>query len=83
MWKKQGMNIVKHVRILNYWRSDNMYEPGDLIYDRDKIVELWNEAIPFHKTLISLFTFFIFPRKSLRLINFAVKMLVLNNIPIK
>jgi len=60
-----------------------MYEPRDVWYGTEDVQRIWDESISFHKRGRSYITMMIHPIKSLRMLNFAGKMLVMNRVKVK
>lgn len=60
-----------------------MYEPCDCIYRTSDIKKIWDGSTSFNKPIQSYITMIMHPRKSLRLINFALKILIINRIEVK
>lgn len=60
-----------------------MYEPGDVWYGTTDVQRIWDESIPFKQLIRSYITMVLHPRRSLRMLNFAGKMLVMNRIRVK
>jgi len=47
------------------------------------IQDIWNKSIPFHQFWKSYFTFLLYPKKHMRVLNFAYKVIVEYKIDIK
>jgi len=60
-----------------------MYEPGDVWYGTEDVQTIWDESIPFKHAVRSYITMMLHPRKSLKMLNFAGKMLVMNRVKVK